>query len=69
VFETKNFIVSQLFCVVYEAGSTIMPMAQLMHDGLQRIWKWPFYDCSTILEFGWRDVENPQKRQLGYQAL
>jgi len=41
VFETKNFIVSQLFCVVYEAGSTsgyIMPLAQLMHDGLQRIW-------------------------------
>jgi len=41
VFETKNVIVCQLFCVVYEAGSTsgyIMPMAQLMHDELQRIW-------------------------------
>jgi hypothetical protein len=61
VFETKNVIVSQLFCVVYEAGSTsgYMSFAQLMHDALQRIWKWPFSDCSTILDFGWRDIENP----------
>jgi hypothetical protein len=41
MFETKNFIVSQLFCAVYEAGCTsgyIMLMVQLMYDGLQRVW-------------------------------